>query len=67
MNLLDLIIIFLLTLIVYFLYHIAKQLSYLTGRRITFKLFNKQLYTHLSRKKTTPEKKKEEPEEKLVN
>lgn len=60
-------IIFLLTVIAYFLYHIAKQLSYLTGHRIKISLFNKQIYNGLTRKRPKEVKREEKIEPKLPN
>lgn len=57
----------LLLVIAYFLYHIAKQLSYLTGKRIKITLFNKELYNGLKRKFTEEKKTKEKPSPRLPN
>ncbi|MEK7572237.1 MAG: hypothetical protein AAB553_08255 [Patescibacteria group bacterium] len=67
MSLFDTIIILLLTIIAYFLYHIAKQLSYLTGRRIKISFFNKTLYQSLIQKRAPKENRKEPREPKLPN
>jgi hypothetical protein len=51
----------LLIVIAYLLYHIAKQLSYLTGRKIKFSFFNWR------NTKSLPKYPKKEKEEKLTN
>jgi hypothetical protein len=53
----------LLVIIIYFLYHIAKQLSYLTGKRLKISFFNWQ--TNKISFKPKPHKK--DPPEKLTN
>ncbi len=53
----------LLLIIIYFLYHIARQLSYLTGRKIKFTLFNLQT----SKFKLPPKKQKKQSPEHLPN
>ncbi|MBA3723451.1 MAG: hypothetical protein H0W89_00965 [Candidatus Levybacteria bacterium] len=55
---------FLLAIIIWLLYQIAKQLSYMTGKRLKFSFFNQQIQRF--RFKTKP-KAKEEPFEKLPN
>jgi hypothetical protein len=62
MTLGELVISLLLGVIAYLLYHIAKQLSYLTRVKLSFRLPRWQNYRGLS-----AHKKKEEPKERLVN
>jgi len=64
MNSGETLIIFLLGIIAYFLYHIAKQLSYLTGKRL------KLPFSHWRGAKSFPKrrvKEKSEPEPNLPN
>lgn len=58
----EVLIAFLLALIAWFLYQIARQLSYLTGRKVKFSLFNKELYNGVKRKFAQEKKKKSERE-----
>jgi hypothetical protein len=53
----------LLLIIIYFLYHIAKQLSYLTDRKIKISLFKPQQY----KSSILPKKTKKQPPEHLLN
>jgi hypothetical protein len=62
----------LLTVIAWFLYQIAKQLSYLTGKRIKLSIFNRQIQggqftSKLKTKAKTKPKLDEGPIEKLPN
>lgn len=70
MTLAESLIIFLLAFIAWLLYQIARQLSYLTGKKITLSVFNRQLqwmqFTSKVRVKTKP-KLDESPVEKLPN
>lgn len=59
----EVIIAFLLAVIAWLLYQIAKQLSYLTGRRIKLSIFNKELYNDMKRKFAADEKKKREKDD----
>lgn len=58
----ELLISLLLAVIIYFLYHIAKQLSYISGAKLKFRLPRFPRYHGLS-----SQRKKEEPKERLVN
>lgn len=61
-------IVLLLIVIAWFLYQIAKQLSYLTGKRIRFAPFNKQLQGMRFKSKLKAKTKENEvPLEKLTN
>jgi len=55
----------LLIIIAYFLYHIAKQLSYLTGKRLKISFFKWHSSTYFSSKLPTSSRK--EKDEKLPN
>jgi hypothetical protein len=64
MNSGETLIILLLSVIAYFLYHIAKQLSYLTGKRLKFTFFNWQGSKSFPKRRV---KEKSEPEPQLSN
>jgi hypothetical protein len=57
----------LLIIIVYLLYHIAKQLSYLTGKRIKISFLNWQVNKPFQIPKLPVKPTKKTPPEKLVN
>ena len=50
----------LLLIIIYFLYHIVKQLSYLTGKRFKISFFNWQSYKPIFKQKQPSKKPSEE-------